>query len=109
MKARHLYFIPALLFLVALALKLPSNQALYWIGVYLLLALSSILAAFNKLNYTLIISGFSLFLFLITKDFPPIERWGIETEEGREIIALIVGCNWMGLLGVLKLYNDSYK
>ncbi|MGB0431430.1 MAG: transmembrane 220 family protein [Bacteroidia bacterium] len=109
MQARHLYIIPALVFAVAAAFKFNDNDALYWIGIFSFLTLANILAAINKLNYTVIISGFLLFLFLITKDFPPIEKWGLTTEEGIEIISLIIGCNWMGLLGVLKLYNDAYK
>ena len=82
---------------------------MYYMGIYLFVAICNVSAAFNKLNYSTIVSGFSVLLFLITKDFPPIEKWGLATEEGREIIGLIISCNWMGFLGIVKLYNDAYK
>ena len=109
MKARHLYYIPAILFLAAGIFSLSYNDNLYWLGLYGFMSVVSVLAALKKLNYTVIITGFALLLFLITSNFPPIELWGLHTREGREIISLIVSCNWMGLIGVIKLYNDSYK
>lgn len=109
LKARFLFLIPALAFLVYAGFHISHAEWMYWVGIYLFVALCNGLAAFGKLNYTVIVSGFAVLLFLITKDFPPIEKWGVATQEGREILGLIVCCNWMGFLGVVKLYNDAYK
>lgn len=83
-------------------------DSLYWIGIYSFVALSSLLAMFDKLNYYIIGAGFLGLLLLITNAFQTVEDWTFDSEEGREIFGLIISCNWMGMLGIFKLYQKSY-
>ncbi|MBI1183464.1 hypothetical protein GC194_04300 [bacterium] len=109
MKARYLYLLPALAFLAFALLQLGQSDPLFWFGIYMYLAICNVLALMKRLSYLLIVLGFSLLLLFITSNFPPIEKWSLQTEEGQRIIGLIVSCNYMGFLGIIKLYNDSYK
>lgn len=76
-------------------------------AIYGFVALSNVLALFNKLNYIVIGVGFMALLFFITAAFQAVEVWSFDSEEGREIFGLIIACNWMGFLGIVKLYNES--
>lgn len=109
MKTRWLYYIWALMFVVFAAVQYNDPDPFLWVGIYLFVACCNVLAALNKLHYGLIVAGFLGTLFLITSNFPPAELWGFDHEEGREIMGLIVSCNWMGLLGLVKLYNEAYR
>jgi len=108
-KGRYLYILPALMFAVFAVLQYNDPDAFFWMGIYTFIALANVLAMLDKLNYAVVGVGFAALLFLITSTFQSIEEWSFDSEEGREIFGLILGCNWMGLLGILKLYKDSSK
>ena len=109
MKARHLYIIPALLFVVFAIFQWNDPDPIFWIPVYLYASACTFLALARRLTYLLVVVGFVGYLFLLTYNFPPIEHWTFDHEEGREAMGLIVCGNWVALLGIIKLYNDSYR
>lgn len=109
MNVRWLYYIPALLFVVFAGVQYNDPDPLLWVGIYLYVALCNVLAALDRLHYSLIVIGFLGTLLLITTTFPPADLWGFDHEEGREIMGLILSCNWFGLLGVFKLYKEAYR
>ena len=108
MKKRWLYYIPALLFVVFAGVQYNDPDPFLWIGIYLYVAVANIMAALGRLPYSMVIAGFLGMLFLITSNFPAADLWGFDHEEGREIMGLILSCNWMALLGIFKLYKEAY-
>jgi hypothetical protein len=86
-----------------------GDEGAYWAGIFVLVALITAMAALGRLSYWLVSLGFVFLLVLINVHFPPIAKWGLVTPEGQRIIALIVSCNWLGIMGILKLYHDAYK
>lgn len=104
-----LYYLFGLLFLVFAGLQYNDPDPLIWILVYLFPAICSVLAARGKLNYLVVGVGFLGYLFLLTQNFPSPEHLTFDHEEGREAFGLILCGNYVAILGIAKLYNESYR
>lgn len=106
---KALYYFFGLLFLVLAGLQYNDPAPLIWILAYLFPTICSVLAAKDKLNYLLVGVGFLGYLFLLTQNFPSPEHLTMKHEEGRKAFGLILCGNYVAILGIIKLYKESYR
>lgn len=109
MKPKYLLYLPALVFAIFAALQYNKPNPIFWILIYLFAAICTVLQAHRKLNYLLVLLGFLGYFFLLTYNFPPIDKFSIKFIEGQNAIGLIICGNWIAILGIYKLYKESYR
>lgn len=102
------YYISAVLFGIIAVMQLVNDDPIFWLLVFGFASLSSVLAARNKLGYLTILVGFLGYLMLLTLNFPEPGEFSLAYKSGRQAIGLIVCGNYIAILGIVKLYRESY-
>ncbi|MCB0737178.1 MAG: hypothetical protein KDC92_06675 [Bacteroidetes bacterium] len=105
---KFIYYIFSAAFLGLAFTQYSRTDAWFWVLAYVFPAVCSVLAALSKLNYVLVALGFIGYLFLLTQNFPEVGKFNFSHPDGKDAFGLILCGNYVAVLGLIKLYRESY-